>query len=62
MSYRNPPTSEEIDRVNELADAIADLLAVQPEAIMTEGALRISLTVNQAERLARMAQASTIIG
>lgn len=58
------PTDAEVQRVNDVADAIADLLAVQPQSIRTDitDSLRISLTVAQAERLVKMAQASTIIG
>lgn len=44
------------DRLNNAADAIAELLGVSPEHVMIEPSLsRLSLTLNQAERLVALA-------
>lgn len=46
-----PPSPEEMDRCNAVADTIANLLGVEPEAVRTESSRLVSLTVDQAERL-----------
>lgn len=47
------PSPEEMDRCNDVADAIIELLGVDSESgvVMTEPPRRISLTVDAAERL-----------
>ena len=53
MIMRQPhPSNEQLDRLNAVSDAIADLLECPPEDVMTEPSrLRISLTLEQAETL-----------
>ncbi len=41
--------------IDALADAVAERLGVEPESIMTEPPNRISLTVEQVERLLALA-------
>lgn len=48
-------TEDQSRRLNDAADAFAELLDVRPEAVMTEPPARISLTIAQAERIVELA-------
>ena len=57
---RNDPTPAEMDRINDVAGAIANLLGVDGEAVGTLSSKSVVLTVDQAEQLVALTSATAL--
>lgn len=54
MAKRSDPTPEQMHRINNVTDAIAELLGVEYESVGTLSAFSVVLTVDQAEKFVEM--------